>query len=226
MRHLVTLLFVCIAGVAWGFERTSEYEELKIGGWTVLVSSEYESRPSERKRAVAELTRQISHINSNVPHSALTKIIRTKIWLEFTPRTNAAGQFHVSRNWLRDNGYNPAKEYGVEMNYNMVRWKRWQPMIVLHELSHAYHHRVLRLNYRLIKRAFAQAAASGKYENVRRNDGSRRRAYSMTNHEEYFAELTEAYFGENDDQPFNRRELKEFDPVGFEMVVTAWTKYE
>lgn len=39
---------------------------------------------------------------------------------------------------------------------------------------------------------------------------------------EYFSELCEAYWGENDYYPFNYEQLKEHDPVGFAMMKTIW----
>ena len=39
---------------------------------------------------------------------------------------------------------------------------------------------------------------------------------------EYFSELCEAYWGENDYYPFNYEQLKEHDPVGFAMMETIW----
>ncbi len=39
---------------------------------------------------------------------------------------------------------------------------------------------------------------------------------------ESFAECSEAYFGKNDLQLFDREELKAFDPVGYEMVEKVW----
>jgi hypothetical protein len=39
---------------------------------------------------------------------------------------------------------------------------------------------------------------------------------------EFFAESTEAYFGRNDFQPFDRDELKAFDRSAYRMVEKAW----
>ena len=39
---------------------------------------------------------------------------------------------------------------------------------------------------------------------------------------EYFSEICEAYWGENDYAPFNYAELKEKDPVGFQLMVDTW----
>ena len=38
----------------------------------------------------------------------------------------------------------------------------------------------------------------------------------------YFAEITEAFFWENDYFPFDRDDLYYFDPVGAEMLEVAW----
>ena len=44
----------------------------------------------------------------------------------------------------------------------------------------------------------------------------------MTNEKEYFAECTEAYFGENDFFPFNAAELKAHDPEMYALLGTLW----
>lgn len=45
----------------------------------------------------------------------------------------------------------------------------------------------------------------------------------MTTPQEFFAEMTEAYFGVNDFYPFNRAELKESEPEIFELLQEIWT---
>jgi hypothetical protein len=44
----------------------------------------------------------------------------------------------------------------------------------------------------------------------------------MTNHKEYFAECTEAFFGTNDFYPFTKEELKQQDPDMFALLETVW----
>ena len=97
-------------------------------------------------------------------------------------------------------------------------------MLLLHELSHACHFRVLKENNRRVISAFDHAVASGIYERVKRNDATRGRAYALTDHKEYFAELSEAYFGRNDFQPMTRAEPAPFDPVGLAMIKRAWAR--
>ena len=59
---------------------------------------------------------------------------------------------------------------------------------MLHELSHAWHDLKLGLDYQPIADAYKKAKASGKYGGI----------YARKNKEEYFAELTEAFFWRNE----------------------------
>ena len=59
-------------------------------------------------------------------------------------------------------------------------------------------------------------------DQVERNSGNTEKAYAATNKQEYFAELTEAWFWENDFYPYNREELLEHDPLGAAAVEAAW----
>jgi hypothetical protein len=105
---------------------------------------------------------------------------------------------------------------------NFIDWQADQPFMVLHELAHAYEDLYLSEMQSKIVAAYESAAASGKYEKVLDVRGARRRHYAMNNKTEYFAELTESYFGKNDFYPFTREELKEFDPTGFKLMREAW----
>ena len=44
----------------------------------------------------------------------------------------------------------------------------------------------------------------------------------MNNAKEYYAELTEAYFGKNDFFPFTRSDLEKHDPVGYQLMESTW----
>jgi hypothetical protein len=54
--------------------------------------------------------------------------------------------------------------------------------------------------------------------------GETKRAYAMNNDQEYFAELSEAYFGTNDFYPFVRAEIKEHDPEMLKVLGKLWGK--
>jgi dipeptidyl-peptidase-4 len=52
--------------------------------------------------------------------------------------------------------------------------------------------------------------------------GKKVRHYALTDHKEYFAEGTEAYFYRNDFYPFVRAELKEHDPALHALLRAIW----
>jgi len=94
--------------------------------------------------------------------------------------------------------------------------------MVLHELAHAYHFLVLGESHPQITAAYRHAVERGLYESVDYAGGGKRRAYALVNEKEYFAELSEAYFGRNDYYPFTRAELQQYDPVGYALVQRLW----
>jgi hypothetical protein len=53
-------------------------------------------------------------------------------------------------------------------------------------------------------------------------DGRRTRHYALTDQKEFFAEMSEAYFGMNDFFPFNRAELQEAEPDLLELLRNIW----
>ncbi len=100
------------------------------------------------------------------------------------------------------------------------------PYVVLHELAHSYHDQVLSFDNAEILDVFEQAKRDGRYENVLLYTGKRVQHYGMSNHKEYFAEATEAYFGVNDFYPFVRAELNEHDPAMFRLLEKVWGQIE
>ena len=95
---------------------------------------------------------------------------------------------------------------------------------MLHELAHSYHDQVLGFDQADIMAAFEAAEQQGIYEELLLHTGRRVRHYALSNHKEYFAESTEAYFGVNDFYPFVRAELKEHDPKMFGVLEAVWGK--
>ena len=148
-------------------------------------------------------------------------------WIEHNAPEHPCACYHPGRQWLIENGFNPDKEKGIEIANpkNFVEWTRdAQPLMVLHELAHAYHDLVLGFDRAEIKRCWDKAVASGRYDEVMHISGKPRRHYALTNEREYFAELTESYFGKNDFEPFDREALRAFDPDGYEMIERFWLR--
>jgi hypothetical protein len=94
--------------------------------------------------------------------------------------------------------------------------------MILHELAHGFHDREFGYDEPRILAAYRKAQESGRYEKVLRYTGKTERHYALNNQMEYFAEATEAYFGVNDFYPFVHAELRQFDPVGYDLLREIW----
>lgn len=205
-------------------------ETRPIAGWTVHVSTRlWEQNGPATTRALELLTAQLEGIVRAVPRAAVVKLREVPLWV--SPEYSNApprAEYHPEAGWLREHGRDPAMAKGVEFTNVRIfetETKR-MPVFVLHELAHAYHDRVLGFNEPRIIAAYEKAKAGGTYDKVERHDARGRvsveRAYAMTNHREYFAETTEAFFGTNDFFPFTADELKRHDPEMFRLLQEVW----
>lgn len=219
--HLVVLSVG--TGLASPFE-TEEYRELQVHGWLLRVSPEYADDELSLRRAIGEVDRQLGNIARSVPEAALSKLRRTVFWLEYRRDDPQRSVYHRSAGWLRKNGYNPDKANGIEIDAGIVTREQIAPWSLLHELAHAYFDVVLERNSDELEIAYKAAVESGIYQDVLRNSGRRQPAYALNSVSEYFAELSEAYFGENDFEPFTRDQLRTFDPAGYESLEHLWSK--
>lgn len=99
-----------------------------------------------------------------------------------------------------------------------------QQVVLLHELIHAVHDKVLGRDHPDIVATFRQAKDRKLYENVEHRNGPARDAYANTNHVEYFAEISCMYLDVVDYHPYNRDGLKKHDPEGFKLAEKVWNK--
>src|SRR5438132_151381 len=197
------------------FDPIDRYVEKRIEGWKVLVHQVLLT-PEHRELADQTLKLLDDHlyrITRVVPEPALAKLQRIPIWIELAHPKHPCMCYHISPDWLREHYMNPQKAGAVEIANckNFLKWTNEQPWMVLHELAHGYHHQVLGHDHKDIRDCYEQAKASKSYESVLHWDGRKVRAYALSNDQEYFAELTESYFGTNDFYPFVRAELQHHD---------------
>lgn len=208
-----------------GFDSNSIYKKELIHGFSVWINQDVLEHKQEAKELRKELNWQLSQIDRVVPAKPLSAIHQVRIWVEWQTQ-NGAAQFHPSAEWLQQNGYNPDKAGSVEVSntINFVNWSRTtQPWMILHELAHAYHFRFLG-DRSEIEFAYQHALNNKLYESVDYIQGGKQKAYALTNFREYYAELSEAYFGKNDFYPFTRSELKKYDSVGYHLMEETWGK--
>lgn len=201
--------------------QTSDYELWKLRGWTIHLEKSIHTHP-RGKQATQLLDTKLAEIEKIINPQILTKLKQVPIWLNNDIRKGAC--YHPNPQWLKQNNRIPEKARSIEIeNVNtFIDWSTTQPMMMLHELAHAYHHRVHQFKNPVITAAFKQAVASKSYEKVKHINGKTKRHYALTNEKEYFSECTEAYFGKNDFYPFTKADLKKHDPTGYAMVETLW----
>jgi hypothetical protein len=206
------------------FDPTSDYRIKTIQGWPVRVNQRLAAQGELVDTTLSLLEHKLYDITRVVPAPALVKLRQVPIWVELEDPPWGMACYHPSADWLREHGYNPDKAGAVENTNarNFLAWTLHQPSAVLHELAHAYHHQVLKYDHPAIRRCCEQAVASKTYESVLNYAGQHVRAYALENDQEYFAELSESFFGTNDFYPFVRAELKEHDPDAYQMLGELW----
>lgn len=210
---------------AFPYDPISAYKIEYIHGFSILISPEVLRHKQEAGELIHELDFQLGEIVRVMPYKPLSAIRKVQIWVEWNNRVNGAAEFHSSRKWLINNGYNPKKVGCVELSNvkNFINWSRdTQPWIVLHELAHAYQHFRLKNKQALIDATYKQAVDMKLYDSVDYISGTKKTAYAIKNQKEYFAELSESYFGRNDYYPYTRNELMVHDPKGYSLMVQVW----
>jgi hypothetical protein len=196
------------------------------------VSKAARAHPESTRPALKLIDESLAEIARFVPAKALVVIRKAPIWIEHNNPGVSSMCYHPSREWLRDNGYNTDKENSVEVGNpkNYVTWTKLnQPFQLFHEFAHAYHDLLFGFEDAEIAAAHKSALESKKYDLVDYIQGGdmpngKRRHYGLNNPMEYFAELSEAYFGKNDFFPFDRAQLREFDPLGSTLIRSAWNR--
>jgi hypothetical protein len=218
------LLLATAVVAAQAYDAVERYETRQIEGWTLRMNRQLLEQKPLAEDTLRLLECQLREIARAVPTNVLARLREVPIWIELAHPRHPCMCYHPSADWLREHDMNPEKARSVEIANakTFLKWTRDQPWMVLHELAHAYHHRVLKHDQPEIKAAFERAKASGSYDEVLHIDGKKQRHYALSNDQEYFAEGTEAYFGTNDFYPFVRAELKQHDPELFALLAKLW----
>ena len=199
-----------------------------IEGWTVhvdpaLIEGEHARRGA---RALTMLANHLQRLVILLPDDRLDRMRRLPIWIEHHHPTLGSMQYHPDVGWLESHGHDPRLVKMVHIPRAAALLSRGQmvkhPAVILHELAHAYHDQVLGFDEPRLIAAFKEAEKAGTYEDVLLYTGQKVRHYALSNHKEYFAEGTEAYFYRNDFYPFVRAELKEHDPALHDLLEEIW----
>ncbi|MEM7699542.1 MAG: metallopeptidase [Verrucomicrobiota bacterium] len=200
-------------------------EELMLEGFTLRVDRtllDGGSQMAAGRKALALAKADFTRINFVVPPDIVSQWQKFVVVIDWDHPLTDGMQYHPSAKWLESNGYSVELAKCIHIantnRYISSDHAFVQPSAMIHEMAHAFHDQVLGFDEPKIRAAFNRAQIEGQYESVLFVKGGKRRHYALTNHKEYFAEATEAWFGTNDFYPFVRAELKEHDPRMFDRV--------
>ena len=205
----------------------------QVRGWTLRIDERLIAKDAAAvEKAVVILDAQLAKVERLIPAKAVERL--RSVPLNFSlpyPDRRPTAEYHGGLAWVKQVGREIALAKAIEFT-NVDRFEpeiRRMPVLVLHELAHAYHDQVIPGGYqnKAILGAFQKAKAAGTYDAVKRWTGEKyadkpSKAYAMNNQMEYFAESTESYFDRNDFEPFNRAELLAKDPDMLKVVEKIW----
>ena len=209
-------------------DKPASRTERKVEGWTVRIDDRLLAGPDAPlgTRCLRFLEAKLCDIVAVVPADRLAKLRGVAIVLDLSHGGLKSMQYHPSADWLKGHGYAAdlakcvhiprAADLPVRRNINE------QPWVILHELAHAYHDQVLGFDEPRIDAAYKKYKASGRGDATLLYDGRKVKHYALTTRMEFFAEMTEAYFGVNDFYPFTRAELKQTEPEIDELLTHIW----
>ena len=239
-RSTLKLLSILLAGLAGralsGAEQPPKAEppkpiahvQRRIEGWDVRVDERLLAGTNTAlgERALNLLAARLVAIAIVMPEPALTRLREVPIVLDLTHGALRNMQYHPSAAWLTNHGYSETLAKCVhipDLNHFLSPFENHrQPWALLHELAHAYHDCVLGFDETRIKAAWTRFRDTGRYQSVVTIPGVKRAHYALTDPKEFFAEMTECYFGANDFYPFVAGELKEAEPEIFNLMREIW----
>lgn len=200
----------------------------KIEGWTIRVDKrllEGEHKPTG-DQALKLLAARLIAITTVMPEKSLEKLRSVTIQIDLNHGKLTAMQYHPSAGWLKANGYNPQLARCVHIpevsDFLSPSENLRMPSVVLHELAHAFHDQTIGFDDPRVVAAWEKFCKNESYKSVLTTLGHNRDHYGLTNPQEFFAEMTESYFGTNDFYPFVAGELQQAEPEVFALLKEIW----
>lgn len=163
-------------------------------------------------------------IDIYMPADSLDKLKTIPIWLELEDKAVPYIAYHRSKKNLKAKGLNPDKLNAIEIgsSRNFERWQEFQKYVLLRYMAYAYYDKYLQEQKPLIDSAYIKTLKGGKYTSVLRFDGKKVRHSALNDAKEYFARMTESYYGLSDHYPFIQFELHQYDPNACDLLTKLW----
>lgn len=206
------------------------FVERDILGWKVTIDrAALQQQPEVTAQGLEHLRQQLFQITLVLPEKNVAELRRVPIWLGHG-QARLGIAFHPQRRWLIDHGYLPPphrSQIGIQSSRMYLHESLRQPWLAFHELCHGFDWftigRLGQYGNAMKAERYKAAMESGKYQSALHWDSRKRKPYHATNHMEFFAETSEAFFGTNDIYPFVRAELRDHDPETFRMLSELWS---
>ena len=231
MKIAVLAVSSILSAVAFGAESRAlptAHTTRDIEGWTVRVDDRLLSGDGAAvgTRALKLLMARLVAITIVMPEKSLAKLRAITIELDFDYGDLKAMQYHPDAGWLKSHGYSESLAKCAHIpnaeGFLSPFENHRMPWVVLHELAHGFHDQVIGFDEPRVTAVWKKFCESGKYKSVLTSPGHMREHYGLTNQKEFFAEMTEAYFGSNDFYPFVTGELKQAEPEVFTLLEEIW----
>jgi len=230
MKH--TLILLALMNVAvFATEKTplpTAHTTRNIEGWTVRVDDRLlkGQHAAVGERALKLLTSRLVAITIVVPENSLVKLRAIAIELDLNYGDLRPMQYHPDAGWLKEHGYSEQLAKCVHIpeieDFLSPEENLRMPWAVLHELAHGFHDQTIGFEDARVVAAWKRFRDSGKYKSVLTTFGKMHEHYGLTDPKEFFAEMTECYFGSNDFYPFVTGELKQAEPETFALLGDIW----
>lgn len=198
-----------------------------VEGWTVHVDKSLLDGAHKEvgDLALRVLSQRLDQIIMRLPAEPVAEMKKVPIYLDRDHPIGGA-HFHPSGQWLEANGYDPKMEKAIHLTSaaSLIREAKspGAGSVVLHELAHAYHNRVLGFEEERILAGYEVFCDSEKFDMVAHTSGRLRPHYGLTDHKEFFAEMTETFFTGNDFYPFHHIELIQESPETYTLIAQIW----
>jgi hypothetical protein len=208
---LFLLLFIPIGFGTSGDEPTV-YKTVRALGWKIKINSKfYEGDTSILRKSFKLFGEELTAINDILPKRALDKLYGVVFWLEDESKLSGHTGMYIGRGGIV---VSVTQYYAFKTSDN-----EW---VIMHELAHAYHDRVIGFDDEKIIRTYKLIKQAGLYKDVQHRLSSYAHGYALKNAHEYFAEISTCYFGINNYYPHDRADLRHYDPIGYALVEEMW----
>ena len=209
-----------------------QYEDVTIGDRTFVVEAQLmKEEPQLARRSLTRLKKNIDLALEILPAHSHQHLKKQQFWMMYGPKATGGGldsglayfrpgspKFDAKR----DDRWNSVVVVYDAKNYVSLS-DLWALKAVLHELAHAYQLEQWPEKEPNILSAYDNAMSQNLYRNVKNDKGGAfDAAYATQNQLEYFAETSCMFFARCNYQPYHRLELKDYDPVGYQMIRRQW----